>query len=375
MVKLMRLAVFSSLMVPCVGWSAPRLNVLKVPPGLVQTQSTETDKLIQQGVAFLRQGKFDEALANSVKAAALDPNDFRPHVLAAYAYSGQRKMKSASESFAAAIRLQPQRKELYLDKAGIDYLRNAHEEALAACKKAVELDPNYAQAYLMIGNLLRFDEKRRYEAIAALQNVIRLNPTIREAYDYLGEIFESAKDYKRAEQVFRQGMQADPKHMAGRFTLGRMLVKQGRLAEARELWEGRTSEEDRTFPQFIELLKRAENLKLASDALAKNPKDSEALIAMGFAVMEGDSWVIDGRQKRAIVYFKQVLGVNPDSVRAQYGIVKAYIQIADTFKDENKIVDVEVAKLRKLDSKLADEMEAYRKTYHGGLIASPSKDQ
>jgi len=35
----------------------------------------------------------------------------------------------------------------------------------------------------------------------------------------------------------------------------------------------------------------------------------------------------------------------PDYARAQYGIVKAYIQIADTFPDQNKKVDLELAKL------------------------------
>ena len=192
-------------------------------------------------------------------------------------------------------------------------------------------------------------------------------------YDDLGELLQFAKDEKGAEEVFRQGMAADPKHMGGRFTLGRMLVKQGRLSEARELWEGRTADEDRTMPRFIDLLKRAENLNRATDALAKKPKDSEALIDMGLAVMEGDSWVVDGRQKRAIIYFKQALELKPDSTRAQYSICKAYVQIADMFSKEKNILDEELAKLRKLDPKLADELEEYRKNYHGAIRGSPVK--
>lgn len=107
-----------------------------------QTPSSETDELVRSALALYRQGKFDEALANLKKAAGLSPNDFRPLVLTGYVYSAQRKMKSASEAFAAAIRLQPQRKELYLAKAEADFRRNAHEEALAACRKATEVDPN-----------------------------------------------------------------------------------------------------------------------------------------------------------------------------------------------------------------------------------------
>src|SRR5215831_16625484 len=36
-----------------------------------EVQASETDKLIQEGLALLRAGKFDEALANSAKAASL----------------------------------------------------------------------------------------------------------------------------------------------------------------------------------------------------------------------------------------------------------------------------------------------------------------
>ena len=354
--------------------ASPRTNVqsaMSSPQREQQTQSSEIDELLRSAFDLYRKGQYEEALANLNKAAALSPQDFRPLVLSAYVYSAQAKMKSASEAFAAAIRLQPRRKELYLAKAQADFLRNAHEEALETCRKATVIDPNYAEAYAMIGELLMYDDKRRPEAISALRSAIKINPTLAKPYDALGRLLEFAKDEKGAEEVWRQGMVADPKHMAGRFALGRVLVKQGRLSEARELWESRTSDEDRTFPNFIDLLKRAENLKRATDALVKSPNDPDTLIEMGFAVMEGESWVVDRRQERAIVYFKQAAKLKPGSARAQYGICKAYIQIADTFSKEKKRLDEEMAKLWKLDPKLAGELEQYRKTYQGGLIASP----
>lgn len=87
--------------------------------------------------------------------------------------------------------------------------------------------------------------------------------------------------------------------------------------------------------------------------------------------MDGESWVVDGRQKRAIVYFRKALEIKPNYARAQYAICKAYIQIADTFKDEKKNVDLELAKLRQLDAALANELEEYRKKYVGGIVAAP----
>lgn len=321
-----------------------------------------------------QQRKFEEALASCAKAASLRPDDFRPHALAGYVYLAQMKLKSASESLAKAIRLQPRDKQLYLLKATADSLRGEKDEAVAACRKALELDPTYAEAYALIGDALRWDEKRRDEAVAAYRSAIKANPRLLPPYAGLGELLARAKDEKGAEEVFRQGLAADPKRMAGRFELGRLIVKQGRLAEARELWEGRTSDEDKTFPNFITLLERAENLKRATEALAQKPDDPEALVGMGLAVMEGDSWVVDGRQERAVVYFRKALEIRPGYAKAQYAICKAYIQIADTFANKKPLVDEELKKLRQLDPKLADEMEEYRKNYAGGIrVAAPAK--
>lgn len=336
-----------------------------------QEAANDVTDLLRSAYNALEAKKFEEALSSCAKAIELNPKEYRAYALSGYAYQAQRKLKSASEAFAKAIELRPDIKELYLSKSQVDFFRNAHEEALSAAKQAVKLDPRYAKAHLMVGMLLRWDKQRQAEAITAYETALSINPQLWSAYGELGAIFESANEQKRAEDLFRKGMATDPNHMAGRFTLGRMLVKQGRLVEARELWDGRTSDEDHTFPQFIELLKRAENLKRATDGLAQKPNDPDALIEMGMAVMEGDSWVVDGRQKRAIEYFRRALTLKPNYARAQYSIVKAYIQIADIFSKENENVDRELSTLRALDTKLAAELDDYRKNYKAGLTGPP----
>ena len=337
-----------------------------------QTQTTDAETFLKTAFDQYRAKKFDDSEASCLQALKTNPKDFRFFALLGYIYAAETKMKSASESFAKALRLKPDSKELYMAKSQVDFLRNAHDEALAAAQQAVKVDPNYVEAHVMVGTLLRWDKGRQSEAITAYETAIRLNPHSWQAYEELGEIFEQAKDEKRAEEIFRKAMAADETGMAGRFNLGRMLVKQGRLTEARELWDHRVSDVDNTHPTFNELLTRAENLKKATEALAKDPNDPAALLGMGLVVMEGDSWVVDGRQKRAIEYFRKVLKLKPDDAHAQSAIVKAYIQLADVYKDENKNVDVELKILREMDPKLADEMVEYRKSYHGGLIASPT---
>jgi tetratricopeptide (TPR) repeat protein len=289
-------------------------------------------------------------------------------------YRAQAKFKSASEAFANAIRLQPNEKDLYVLKIEVDRNRNAHDEALKTVQKVLELDPRFARGQMLLGSMLKWDPGTRAQAIKAFDTALEIDPALYLAYEELGNVFREAKQENRAEELYRKGIERDPKRMAGRFELGRMLVKQDRLEEARVLWNERTADEDQTFPQFITLLTRAESLKRAKDTLAEKPNDPDAQIEMGLAVMEGDHWVVDGRQERAIVYFRRALELKPNYARAQHAIVKAMIQRADKFPSENKKVDAEMAKLRVLDPKLADDMEQYRKTYQGGLIAAPPKE-
>jgi tetratricopeptide (TPR) repeat protein len=335
-----------------------------------QQQTTDAETLFRSALLLYEQQNYDEALVKATEASKASPNDFRPCALTGFIYQAQQKFKSASEAFAVAIRLQPQVRELYLVKSTVDQHRNAYDEAVATALKATAMFPDYAEAYALLGDLLQYSKERRAEAITALRTAIKLKPTLQQPYANLGQLLADDKDEKGAEEVFRQGMAADTKRMAGRFALGRLLVKQGRLVEARQVWEGRTSDVDYIHPQFIELLTRAENMKRATEALAAKPNDPDALVDMGLAVMDGDHWVVDGRQKRALVYFEKALQRRPNFARAQYGIVKAYIQGVGS-KDETKTLERELAKLRKLDPKMAAEMDEYRKHYESGLIASP----
>ena len=334
------------------------------------TQSSEANALVEAAFKLYEAGQFEEALADTTKAKELSKSDFRPYAIAGLVLLAERKPENASREFASAVRLDPKRKELHSLKAKADAACGNINEAMASARKALEIDPDYGEAYAMVGEGLQNLNRFQAEAIDAYQSALKINPNLLMVYSALGQLFVDAKEAKKAEEIYRQGMAIDPTHISGRFQLGRLLVNQHRLTEARELWEGRTSDEDRTTPSFFTLLTRAENLKRATETLDQKPNDPNALVDMGLAVMDGDSWVSDGRQERAIVYFKKALAIQPGFAKAQYNIVKAMVQY---LAKDDKNLDRELTKLRSLDASLAKEMEEYRKTYEGGLIASPLK--
>lgn len=327
----------------------------------------EFDDLLNLAADLYQQRKYDAALSYCLKASEIRPDHPKPYFIAGAIYMAQWKMKNASESFAKAISFAPSDKKLYELKARADRFRNAKEEGLIAARKAIELDPNYAEAYAILGELLSVGDSDHKAAIVAYRTALKLKPEMHHLYAPLGMLYSLNKDEKGAEDIYRMAMEVDPDKMASRFELGRLLVKQGRLAEARTLWDGRKSDKDNTYPNFITLLERAEKRKEAEETLAKKPNDPEALLQMGLMVMDGESWVVDGRQERAIVYFRKALKLKPGFAKAQYAICKAYVEVADIFKEKNRELDTELIKLRKLDLKLAKEIVEYRKTYSGGL--------
>jgi tetratricopeptide (TPR) repeat protein len=111
---------------------------------------------------------------------------------------------------------------------------------------------------------------------------------------------------------------------------GRFLVQQGKLAEARKLWEGRTSDEDNTYPNFIEVLECAENLQHAQKAIAETPHDPKALVQYGLTIMAGDAWVVDGRQEKALPDFKEALKLDPKNAEAHYALGRCCVELANS---------------------------------------------
>ncbi len=331
----------------------------------------EFDDLIKDAFQLYSQRKFDEALVKCGRAIELRPADFRPYYITGAVHMAQWKMKEASEAFAKAISLNPKEKTLYVNKSRADRNRNAREDAVAAARDAIKLDPSYAESYMALADALSIGAKDYTEIIEAYRTAVKLKPSHLNAHKELGRFLSYAKDTKGAEEAFRTVMDLDPEKMFGRFELGRLLVAQGRLKEARDIWNGRKTDKDNTFPNFITLLERAEKKKVAEENLAKSPNDPECLLQMGLITMDGESWVVDGRQEKAIIYFRKALEIKPDFDKAQYAICQAYVQIADTFKSRNKEADEEIAKLRGMNAKLADEIVEYKKNYSGGLKTGP----
>src|ERR1700736_3783634 len=113
-------------------------------------------------------------------------------------------------------------------------------EAEKYFRRAVALDPNYAQAYAGLADVLQFiawdPQLRRQaytEAEAAARRALEINPDLAEAHAALGLIAMNYKwDWQLAEREFRRSIKLNPEYATGHHWYAGFLGVQGRFEES-----------------------------------------------------------------------------------------------------------------------------------------------
>jgi len=114
----------------------------------------------------------------------------------------QGRFDEAFREMAIARRLDPMSLPIRISEGAEFYLARRYDDALGACNRILEMEPNYAAAYLYRG--LSYVQKRRWqEALADLENAKRLDDSPLSAA-MVGEAYALAGDKTRARQILSE---------------------------------------------------------------------------------------------------------------------------------------------------------------------------
>lgn len=123
----------------------------------------------------------------------------------------------------------------------------AYDQGLQAAKRAIDLAPKNVSAHFWYGaNTARWGQTkgvvRSLFLLPTVHEEIRivldLDPTYTAVYALAGNVYYEVPrllggDLNKAEEMFRKGLEQDPKFTAMRVGLGKTLLKKGRIAEGR----------------------------------------------------------------------------------------------------------------------------------------------
>jgi tetratricopeptide (TPR) repeat protein len=109
------------------------------------------------------------------------------------------------------------------------------EEAIIAARRAIDLNPNYAEAYAVLGHALTFCGDLE-AGLAACQQAARYSPRDTRGswlYDAMGHAYFMLGEYEQAIEISKKGLHLDPSVFGALVTLAGSYAHLGREAEAK----------------------------------------------------------------------------------------------------------------------------------------------
>ena len=109
------------------------------------------------------------------------------------------------KSFKKAIEINPNFAEAYNNLGNVFKSLNKIKDSVQSYEMAIEINPNFAEAYNNLGNLLTMDSKLLNQAVKCFEKAVEINPDFAIAHNNLGNAFkdlnyldEALKSYERA---------------------------------------------------------------------------------------------------------------------------------------------------------------------------------
>ncbi len=131
--------------------------------------------LIDRGLIYHDNGKFDKAIADFSKAIHLDPDNINAYYFRGMTYGKMREFDRSVRDF----------------------------------RSAIDIDPNFVGAYRMLG--FTYYEMRQYDhALEIYAYALELNPDDPLLYLYRGDVHYVREDYKQAIENYQIALRIDP---------------------------------------------------------------------------------------------------------------------------------------------------------------------
>jgi len=147
----------------------------------------------------------------------------------------RRALELAGELAEQAAAMAPGSPQVYFVTGQADLFQGRHARAIAAAERAVEVEPNYADAYALKAWTLNY-AGRSDEALSALDQAGRLSPRLPASYlEILGEIQFTQGKFGESASTFERVLGINPGYSRARMWNAAALAAAGRIDSAE--WE------------------------------------------------------------------------------------------------------------------------------------------
>jgi len=147
-----------------------------------------------------------------------------------------KAMKEALDAVNKALELDPDLADAHASKGLILTHSGQMAEGLRSLQKAVEINPGHAAAQNLLGRAY-YSYERIPEGLAAIEKSVSLDPVSMMVYTGAGDGYYFARQYEKSVFHYRMALELDKRFDGAHTGLARSLEALGRFDEAREEYE------------------------------------------------------------------------------------------------------------------------------------------
>jgi tetratricopeptide (TPR) repeat protein len=241
---------------------------------------TLAEASISRTAAYMRLGETDNLAMELARADSLTGNivEDQRRMIAQLRLSGFGKSKFHDQRDSILTRLDqeiPDNIFVLVAKASDARMKGDMAAEERGWKKILEVDPNYATAYNMLG-YMELGRGNYDQAIDYMKKYAFISPGLANPHDSLGEVYFVLGRYEEAERSFIESVRIQPDFYHSLINLGRTYLARGQLEEGLEILEAVRSQ---TVGSEIE--KRVDN-QIVRTYLAAGLDDELARVATAY---------------------------------------------------------------------------------------------
>jgi Flp pilus assembly protein TadD/Tol biopolymer transport system component len=190
----------------------------------LQIEPDNVELLNALGFSLFQQGKSQEAVVELEKALEVDPKHWKAHNNMALASIDLGELELAEAHYRESLAIEPQ-PAIYNDLGFVLERMGLSEDAIAAYRKALELDPGSAAAQYNLGSALARGGDFR-DAERHLRAALAAQPTT-QAYTGLGIVLSQQGKSEEAVASLKAALELDPDNAAAQRQLAEALASLG----------------------------------------------------------------------------------------------------------------------------------------------------
>ena len=308
--------------------------LLRIPPNTAA-------EFMRRGQTYENTKDFAKALADYEKAIEMEPNNTLNRNHLGYFWSVQAKYDKAILELKKAIEINPQFAEALANLGAALFQHGGHlDEAIAHLTKAIEINPNHLTAQMFLGLALE-KNTQRVEAISKYRRVLEVEPLNTWALLTLAQALTNQGQPDEAITQYRKVIELDPTNTWPYHELGNSLLRQGKPAEA-ITWYKKELELDpknsraynRLGQALYDLGQQDEAITLYKTAIELDSKNTWAHIHLGNALLAL------GQSDEAIVLYKNAIEIDPKNTGAHTNLGNALLKLG---KPDEAIIQYQTA--------------------------------